>query len=300
MRPSGARRPTSPGRRPRPRRRPRRRPSVAARTGGGPRPGPRGRAGRPGRRAGARPRRRGRRRAPSRRAPAPRDAGGVVGLREPAAQGGGAVADVGGRHPEQVGDLVGARTPDRPGGHDGPLERGRRAHDRLERHAHRVVVPGVLPRVGWHAGGTPTSGGGGAPTGCRVVAPTAAFSTERRAVIPGRPSSRASRHCWCRVARALVVTRRAAAASSMTTKATPSRSGQRAATKSRKSSSTVRVTIPVSHRGSGANRSVQGQRSAAAPSSTSSWLCSLSGSNSPVTSQMTRCATLTAWSANRS
>ena len=75
-----------------------------------------------------------------------------MGVHEPATQGGGPAADLGGRHPEQVGDLVGARAPDRPGGHEGPLERGRLAQDGLERGLHRVVVLGGRPRVGWNAG----------------------------------------------------------------------------------------------------------------------------------------------------
>ena len=57
---------------------------------------------------------------------------------------------------------------------------------------------------------------------------------------------------------------------------------------------------PGGVRRTGLFRPVQHQRSAAAPSSASSWLSSLAGSNSPVTSQMTRWPTLTAWSANRS
>ena len=134
--------------------------------------------------------------------------------------------------------------------------------------------------------------GPGDDTASGRAAPRAALSTDRRAAAPGRPSSRASRHCWCSVARASVVTRRAVAGSRVTTNATPSRSGQRAATNSRKSSSTVRVTRPVSHRAAPGEQAcsdpVRGQCRAAAPSSASSWLSSLAGSNSPVTSQMTR------------
>ena len=52
-----------------------------------------------------------------------------------------------------------------------------------------------------------------------------------------------------------------------------------------------------SHTGRAAPKDGEGSvASAAAPSSTSSWLDSLAGSNSPVTSQMTRWPTLTAWS----
>ena len=133
---------------PRARRRLRRRPSAAARSGGGPRRGLLGRAGRPGRRAGARRRRRGRRRAPSRPVPGRQRRGrrrgraraGRAGRRR--SRGRRRTASRAGRPPRR------GRTPERPGGHDGPLERGRLAYDRLQRGAHRVVL-GVGPRFRW-------------------------------------------------------------------------------------------------------------------------------------------------------
>ena len=65
---------------------------------------------------------------------------------------------------------------------------------------HRVVVGvGVGPRGGGGHGIRPPA----------TAAATAAVSTERRAVAPGRPSSRDSRQRWCSPASASVVTRRA-------------------------------------------------------------------------------------------
>ena len=213
--------------------------------------------------------------------------------------------------PSRSATSSGPAAPDRPGADEGPFEGGRLAHDGLERGAapgRRPPGPPTGSVAPWRPGRASrdrrrdrraprrqeVGGAWSEPPRRLRSAPNVAPS--RRDAPRRGPRATAGGG----VARASVVTRRAVAASRVTTKATPSRSGQRAATNSRKSSSTVSVTRPVSHRGAGANRPVQGQRSAAAPSSASSWLSSLAGSNSPVTSQMTRWATLTAWSAKRS
>ena len=196
---------TTPRRRRRRRRRHPRRPSAGARSGDGPRRGRRGRAGRPGRRAGGST-------TASRSAWSASPRGGegrghpgrVVGGGEPTAQGGGAVADLGGRHPEQVGHLVGPGSPDRLGTDEGPFEGRRRAHDRLQRGQHGVVVLGLRPGVRWtgrHPGRTSRRPGrdrreprrqqvAGAPS--EPPPPLRPAPIVAR-VAPGRPSSRASR-----------------------------------------------------------------------------------------------------------
>ena len=209
-----------------------------------------------------------------------------------------AARTLGDRHPEQVGDLVGLGGPDRAGAD----QRRARAGSRRAATSSSAVSTGSSSSASGSCAG---AGPGRRPVGADPAAPaaTAAASTDAPGASPrAGPSSRASRHCWCRRGERLGgdPAGRGGVEGDDERDALevgPARGHELAEVVLDGEGHPYQSHTGRCRRG---DRPVEGQRSAAAPSSTSSWLSSLAGSNSPVTSQMTRWPTLTAWSAKRS